>query len=327
MNRFAFGWIIATSWFALVAAEPAANGSFLRADDYRLAATAHRIAIRGARLCPVLLPASGVQLHHLEDYQAGDRPGMVGLYGLDRGPGILTVVEGSAAARAGLFAGDVILAVNGQPLGGSLNEAAPLRKARPRAARDAIEDQLEAAFRQAAAELTVLRRGEQRVVRIDSERGCPARVRLARSKQVNGFAGRGRVVVTTGLLAEIRSDDELAIVLGHELAHVILAHPERLAEQKVPRGFLRGIGRNAARVHLTEQEADRLGIKLAWAAGYDVKAAIPFWRRFYAKHDGPQLFRTHPSLSLRERIIAKTLAELKAGAQRPELREGPLRQR
>jgi len=48
------------------------------------------------------------------------------------------------------------------------------------------------------------------------------------------------------------------------------------------------------------------------ASGYDAGAAIPFWRRYYARFDGPQLFRTHPSLEARERIIAETIAELSA---------------
>jgi predicted Zn-dependent protease len=125
--------------------------------------------------------------------------------------------------------------------------------------------------------------------------------------------------MTTAVLDFTRNDDEIAVVVGHELAHNILNHPSRLNSEKVPRGFLRGIGRNADKVRATEEEADALGIRLVRAAGYDASAAIPFWRRYYARFDGPQLFRTHPTLARRERIIADTIADLDRGAQRPEL--------
>jgi predicted Zn-dependent protease len=129
------------------------------------------------------------------------------------------------------------------------------------------------------------------------------------------------------LLAFARSDDELAIIIAHEMAHNILNHPDRLIAQGVPRGLLRGIGRNAEKVWATEAEADRLSIRLVAASGYNVSAAIPFWRRYYAQFDEPQIFRTHPSLGARERIIAQTIAELNLGAERPELGKGALRNR
>ncbi len=297
--------------------ESPASGSTLRVADQRVATVAYRIARDGARFCPDQRPVTGLLLHHLADYGPADRAGMIARYRLDRGIGVLSVVAGSPAARAGLQAGDVILAINGRGV-----TPAPVDS--ERSARDALEDDLEDALTLGPAELRLRRVGTELTVTLSSERGCPARVRLARSAQVNGFATARQVVLTTALLAETQSDDELAVVIGHELAHVALRHPDRLIAQGVPRGLLRSFGRNAERVHQTEQEADRLGIRLGWAAGYDMRAAIPFWRRFYARYDGPQLFRTHPSLALRERLISGTLAELEAGAERPELGKGPL---
>src|SRR3546814_19959489 len=91
--------------------------------------------------------------------------------------------------------------------------------------------------------------------------------------------------MTTALLDFLRNDDELAIVLGHEIAHTIYKHPAELEARGVPsEGLLRGFGKNASRVRATEEEADRLGIKLAWAAGYGVSAAIPYWRRYYSQY-------------------------------------------
>jgi predicted Zn-dependent protease len=160
--------------------------------------------------------------------------------------------------------------------------------------------------------LRVLRAGRQIEVTLGSEPGCYGNVRLARSTQVNAFASGSTVIMTTALLDFLKSDDELAVVLGHEMSHNILKHPDLLDEQGVPgKGILRGIGKNASRVWKTEEEADRFGIKLVWRAGYDVNAAIPFWRRYLGRYDAlPQIFRTHPSLGVRERITREEIAAL-----------------
>lgn len=272
--------------------------------------------------CPERIPVSGLYLDHLAEYAAPDRPRLIEGRFLDRGPGVLSVVEDSPAARAGLMAGDVLISVNERAA-----YASPDALISPETAREQTRQFLEQELRLGPARLLVLRSGAQLVLTLASAPGCPARVRLARSPEARAVAGGGNIVLTTAALAETGNDDELAVIISHELAHVVLKHGERLRAQGVPRGPSRELGRNAERVLATEREADRLGIRLAWAAGYDVNAAIPFWRRFYAKYDGPRSFRTHPSLPDRERLIREAIAELQAGAERPQLRKGAPGQR
>jgi hypothetical protein len=322
---YSFAALSGAAAFLAAATDPQASGTFLRGDDHRVARIAFDLASRAAAHCPEPIPLTGLQFHHLAEYALADRPGVTDRRRLDLGPGLLSVIEESPAARAGLAAGDVVLSVNRLSLSPSSDLSDPAVSARNVRAR--TRELLEAQLRKGPAELRILRGSEEQVVRISTVQGCPARVRLARSDQPTAVVDRGEIVVTTALLDEVQSDDELAVIIGHELAHVVLKHAERLRAQGVPQGMLREFGKNAARVLATEEEADRLGIKLAWAAGYDVSTAIPFWRRFYAKYDGPRLFRTHPSLLARERLIRETLAELEAGAQRPELGKGPLGQR
>lgn len=314
------------------------SAAYIRAEDYRIARIGYRLGLAGVRYCPETYPLTGLGLHHLHDYGAADRAQAIKTYRLSHGPAILSVVEDSPAAGAGLKAGDVLLAVNGQRL--VLPAAMPgeLEGNAARLAIEATERRFEDGLRQGPAELTLLRDGQEMTMALKSVPGCPARVRLARSSQMNAFANRGYAIITSKLLDFTRSDDEVAIILGHEIAHNILHHPDSLEAQGVPRGIFRSIGKNAARVRATEEEADRLGLKLAWAAGYDVSAAIPYWRRYYA-YLGPSLpiFRTHPSLKAREKIVNETLAELRASAPRPtsshqgtkppQLGEGPLRDR
>jgi hypothetical protein len=260
-------------------------------------------------------------LHQLGEYDPATRAEAIRRFGVDRGPGILAVVERSPAAAAGLRAGDVLLKVNGRPMPPPATAAAEREE-------NARRRLMMRRTRSSTRSLREVRLGSASCARAGRSKcglrhrpGCLPHVRLARSAQANAFADGRYAIMTTKLLGFFRNDDELAVALAHELAHNILGHPAALDAAGVPQGILRNVGANAARVLKTEEEADRLGIKLVWAAGYDVRAAIPFWRRLYATYDPipvPKLFRTHPSLGARERMIEATLAELRAsepGAQ------------
>jgi hypothetical protein len=305
--------VVAILLFCLLpaAVPPTAQGSTLRAEDEMIGAIAYRLALRGAPECPERFPLAGLLFHHLPEYELADQPRLVEAYGLNRGPGILSVLEGSPAAAAGLAAGDTLLALDGRPFPPPPDRGQKDWREGTRAAERLLEDQL----RRGPARLKFLRHGEEKETVLTAVWGCPSRIRLARSSQVNAFATDGYVVMTTGLLGFTQDEDELAVAIAHEMAHNILDHPARLDAQKVPRGVLRGIGKNAARVRATEEEADRFAVRLLHRAGYDVSAAIPFWRRFYARFDKmPQLFRTHPSLRARERLIREAIAGLNTRA-------------
>jgi Zn-dependent protease with chaperone function len=246
--------------------------------------------------------------HHLAEYEPGDRPLMVARYRLDRGPGVLTVLADTPAARAGLVAGDVLLAVNGRPLPTGASVAAEPKREKWRRLADETETELETALRQGPAELRILRAGRERILRLGSLPACLARVRLARSTQVNAFATGRTVVMTTAMLRFLRDDDELAVVLGHELAHNIFNHRQMRNEE----GILRGLGIKPSAVWKREEAADRFGLRLMATAGYDLDAAIPFWRRYLRKYDWfPQIFRSHPSLGARERIASEEIAKIR----------------
>jgi hypothetical protein len=295
-----------------------AGSSFLRAEDYRVLRVGYRIGVGARRFCSDSYPLTGMLLHHLADYERRDQAAVIAEFGLDRGPSVLAVVEGSPAAEAGLLAGDLLLSVNGSSFASPLRVAEIRDEARRRMAVEATEAQLETQLRLGAVTLQISRKGREFSVRLSPRSGCPVRVRLAPSPRLNAFAIRGYAIVTTRLLAAIRSDDELAIALGHEIAHNVLKHMDRLEEMGVPSsGMLRRIGKNAALVRATEAEADRLGLKLAWAAGYDPSAAIPYRRRMEEAHGGSGQFSTHPSAEERERLLREVLAELGVQASDP----------
>jgi predicted Zn-dependent protease len=114
--------------------------------------------------------------------------------------------------------------------------------------------------------------------------------------------------MTVAMLDFLTSDDELAVVLGHELAHNIFHHRAMRSEE----GILRGLGIKPSAMWKREEAADRFGLRLMAAADYDLDAAIPFWRRYLGKYDWfPQIFRSHPSLGAREQIAAEEIARIR----------------
>ena len=162
-------------------------------------------------------------------------------------------------------------------------------------------------------------------------------------KNPNAFAlPGGKVAVYTGLFPLIASDAELAAVVGHEMAHVLLRHGGerisrglvtdlieagliRASEQTLPQERLQvirlayGVGSTLA-VELPfsrqqELESDRLGLLLMADAGYDPRAALDFWSRMAAQSAGlrlPEFLSTHPLDAHRMAYLQQALPEAMA---------------
>jgi metalloendopeptidase OMA1, mitochondrial len=157
-------------------------------------------------------------------------------------------------------------------------------------------------------------------------------------KQVNAFAlPGGKVAVYTGILPVAQTTNGLAVVLGHEIAHVLARHgAERMSQGMVTQvggsllGTLLGGGASAQAVMVAyglgtqlgvllpysrtqESEADHIGLLLMARAGYDPREALAFWRRMEkvsgAGGQPPEFISTHPSHGTREQQIEAWLPE------------------
>lgn len=151
-------------------------------------------------------------------------------------------------------------------------------------------------------------------------------VNLIGSSQVNAFVmPGGKIVFFSGILDALDlTDDEVAMVMGHEMAHALLEHArERSGQQTVAQGLTLGASvlsqvlgygdlggmlvQGASKVTLLgfsrgdETEADLVGMDIAARAGYDPRAAVSLWQKMAAKSKGqpPQWASTHPSHSTR----------------------------
>ena len=163
------------------------------------------------------------------------------------------------------------------------------------------------------------------------------------SEDLNAFAlPGGKVGVYTGLLALAETDDELAAVMGHEIAHVSSRHSAERMSQQMVAGLTaagaevymesqdvdhkdRAIARAALGVGTTvgvmlpfsrlhESEADIIGLKFAAGAGYDPRAAATFWEKMKAASEGegrpPEFLSTHPSPDNRIARLKELASEL-----------------
>ena len=164
-------------------------------------------------------------------------------------------------------------------------------------------------------------------------------VHLIGSPQINAFCmPGGKIAFYTGLLDKLQlTDDEVAMVMGHEVAHALREHArERMGKNAVTHGAARIGGALAASIfgidpRLTdtlargganlltlefsredESEADLVGMELAARAGFDPRAGITLWQKMGAANKGapPQWLSTHPSGKTRIAEIEKNLPKV-----------------
>ncbi|MCW1734190.1 M48 family metallopeptidase [Anaerorudis cellulosivorans] len=163
--------------------------------------------------------------------------------------------------------------------------------------------------------------------------------KLVKDNSINAFAmPGGKVVVYSGLLPVTQNEASLAVVIGHEIGHVVAKHAnERISQQlalqyggAVAGELLGGVA--ATQIGQTvfglgaqmgvmlpyarkqEYEADELGLIFMAMAGYDPRVAIPFWTRMAQSSQGgkiPEFLSTHPTdakrISNMEKILPKAL--------------------
>lgn len=306
--------MIARLFAVAMALLPGADSAYfaaLRDVDRRMATIAYRLATANAPLCDRLAPTPGWAIHALDQYEPESRDAARATFGFGATVAVEALAPSSSAARAGVVEGDGLRAVNGEPVPAQLAPAANS------GTRDAA---LALIARQPAdhpLRLTLATGGRQREVTIPASPGCRSAFEVLLGPKMEASSD-GNVVQVGVRFFERYHDEEVAVVVAHELAHTILRHPARLDAAGVKRGLLAEIGRNGRLFRRTEDEADLLGVHLLRNAGYDPQAAVRFWREHGGDVDG-RLFRarTHRSSGARAQRIAAEIAGLPPGAAKP----------
>lgn len=163
---------------------------------------------------------------------------------------------------------------------------------------------------------------------------------LVANTEVNAFCmPGGKIVVYEGLMKMVSSEDELAVVIGHEVAHAVAKHSnERMSQQILAQygsnilnsalanksaavqsvaGQVFGLGAQYGVMlpfsRKQENEADYMGMVLMSMAGYNPDMALTFWQKMSAGGGAsvPELLSTHPSDETRINNIKKNLPKIK----------------
>ena len=279
----------------------------MRAQDLRVAVIGHRLALANLDRCAAQAWLPGLVIHDLSQYGAEFRPAAIRAFRLDAGPGVLALVPGGPAERAGVRLDDVLLAFDGRPV----PQGTPGRSG-SFAQMELILGALDTALADGRAALSVLRGSERLTHEVRAARGCATRFQLVPGGRMNAQADGTYVQVTTRIAEYAEDDGELAAVLAHEFAHNVLGHRVRLNQAGVRRGVLANFGNNARRIRETEIEADRLSVYLMEQAGYDPAAAVRFWSRFGRRGFNFLGSPTHPNWRLRVQSFEAEIAKIRA---------------
>jgi len=173
---------------------------------------------------------------------------------------------------------------------------------------------------------------QTRVFRADAP-GWKWEVNVINGNDLNAFCmPGGKIVVYSGLINQLRlTDAEIAIVLGHEIAHALREHSRAQVSQAMAAqttiglgAALLGLGQGSAdlagagyqalvatrfsRSH--ETEADRIGLELTARAGYDPRAGVTLWQKMTSASQGgrpPEFLSSHPAEASRVQEIQSLL--------------------
>jgi hypothetical protein len=252
-------------------------------------------------------------------------------------PTVISVVANSPAAYAGIKVGDQIQFLDQDPVpatsaGGFV--AAYLRARGEQPVRVALK-----------------RDGAEQALTMTPVLACAIPINYVPDDSVNAFTTEKKIVISSAIVTAARTDAQLAVVIGHELAHSNLGH---LGKQNansllgtvgglaIDGGFAMGgiytngtfarhFGQAGAMAFSVEfeREADYVGAYYAARAGYEVAGAEQFWRQFGITHpDSIRFAKTHPATPVRFVQMREVGAEIADKKRRhlplvPELKFKP----
>jgi len=163
-------------------------------------------------------------------------------------------------------------------------------------------------------------------------------IELFDNPDANAFAlAGGKIGVYTGIFDLIENEDELAAIIGHEIAHITKVHSKKDVNRKIIRGvgttainvatgkkspnnqasfqtmtqFISNFGLDLPFERLQETQADKEGLYLMAKAGFNPLASLDFWKKMEQQDDRLKIefLSTHPLYKNRRKIIANDLDE------------------
>lgn len=274
------------------------------AQDLRLATVGYRLSRAHPHLCGAGEMLTGLVLHDLSQYKPKDRQLVSETFSLKEGIGILGVVANSPGARAGLRQGDEILSIGTTDL---RDPRAAFHTKQPSFHRmEGTLALLEMSLRSGVTPIQVKRGTTIFTISLHGEKGCGGRFNVSQSASRNAWSDGSYVEVTSAIMDFTENDDELALVVAHEMSHNILQHSLKLASG--PNGLFGAIGFGTRKVKSAEIEADSYAVGIMVRAGFDVEKAVPLLQRA-ARSRWWDVAIDHPGIQRRIGTIRSALSE------------------
>jgi len=229
---------------------------------------------------------------------------------------VMQVIDNSPAQEQGILESDLLLAVNDKP--------APVGKDAAKKMNELLRTEMKDGGQ---IRLKVKRNDISENIDIQPVKICDYPLAIDPNPAVNAFADGNQIVVFQGMMDFVKTDDELSIVVGHELSHNAMRHID--AQRTNALGGLlidilfAGLGVNtqglfskmAAQAYSQEfeSEADYVGLYIEALADKDITSAADFWRRMGTKNPGAiekSFAASHPSTPERFIAIEDTIKEI-----------------
>jgi hypothetical protein len=325
----------------------------------RLDDVAHPLFKAAVPLCGSFVQSrSGIRFANIHSYSREYAEAARGL-GFSDTIMVVSIARGSAAEAAGLRVGDRITSISGRPAPSGRTAlrdlAARLTPPARRGASGASSLQARIVFGlRRASDSTPVSTGPQDLeLSITADTVCAYGAAVARDKELNAWADGTNIVITTAMMRFAAREDELAVVVAHEIAHNAMRHIDAKKKNATFGALLGAILDVAAATQgvntggeftsqgaqlgaMTfsqdfEREADHVGMYILARADHRTTTAADFWRRMAQESPGSIKFASsHPTTAERYLRLEQAAAEIegkRAAGQPllPELKVEPAR--
>jgi hypothetical protein len=293
------------------------------AANKRLQVVASKIVVSGAKLCGEKVgPYFGLSTWNQEAFQKEWRTAVQSKYGLTEAVHIASIASGSTSDIAGLKEGDIIVSID--------EWIAPSGKEAPAK----VEEKLAQIGKyETPVAFVVKRGGVEKKIAVAPTQACNFKVELSQADEKNAYADGKKIVIFKGMMDFFKTDDEIALVVSHELAHNSMKHIDAQKKNALLGGFFGalvdiaaaagGINTNGEFTKMSmnagagvysvefEQEADYVGLYFMATAGFKIDDAPLFWRRMATNNSQAiSMKSSHPTTPERFVAIESTVKEI-----------------
>ena len=268
----------------------------------KLMRVSYPVLSKNADICRKTRKDIGIVTHTLKSYPKKLRGGAARDISAKDYPTLIYVRPSSPADNAGLTIGDTVIDENDNQLSFPSKVAVNLLERKET--------------------VTFVDGDETRTVKIKPDVVCAYDVKLKMSSTINAYATGKSIIVTSGMMNFVESDEELALIIGHELAHNELSHVRKIVSNLILSGFATRYTRPF------ESEADYVGMYYMARAGYNLDNVENIWRRLGTLSPrGIVHAKTHPQYPSRYLSLAATRKEIQTKLEdgillMPNMKEG-----